>query len=609
MTLFSNGVIIILSKKETNEEEIDSSKRKEIKMFNLWTDEWLTVEFSDGDVQTVGIRECLVNAHKIRHVFAVDGKTKQLLPLEYTNIRFLLTVIMDAFRKRFKNIRTLVKLINEGKFDEDVLDNYYEMCVKEGCSFDLFDEERPFLQTDKKSLMVIYELKKEKVDFNTWLEKNLCTVANVNPLLASGNNDIFSRKIDADKFAEFAGVAKPQKITDDLIKNKKNKKKPEDMHSLTYAEYAQYVIYNHVSSQYGGSIVGSSLSVNSEMPPLFIIMKGKTLFDTLLFNAVTFKDVGTAKPIWRWSQYLDFANEKTRDNLWEEDGVLMGLIYPARFIYPIKHANGVVTGIYYSGTLGYVSEALKGVSRKTWWTETREAWAVKREPHVSYRYNEEKKKHSSYVMKYTEQSWMDIVSYINSFDTLEMTTKGLKTYKELMNYLETENVFTLSLYYTEMKDASYLSAGKVQYDIHKRCLLDDSTFRSLKEAMMMIKKVSSNLKFCINAYLLKTKQVEITSENIGKESFGNAVVSSFYAKSKHYFFNTYMPALCSCNTREEREQVDNEAEKFFVETALSLYNGIIPCDSFIFAHMTCGDMLNNMLKKIKEKDKEDSDET
>lgn len=581
-------------------------------MFNVWTDPWLTVEFSNGETKTVGIKECLVNAQSICKVFAVDGKTKQLTPLEYTNIRFLMTVIMDVFRSCFRSPSTLAELYWGGGFSEEVLDEYYKKCITEGCSFDLFDEERPFLQTDKQTMKLVCGLREKKLSFEDWLKKNVSTPANLNPLMSCGNNDVFSRKVDADKYAEFAGVDKPVSLTDDLVKNKNAKMKPEDMHSLTYAEYIQYLIFTHVSSQYCGVLNSTSLSVNSEAPPMFIIMKGKNLFETILFNAIYFKDVEKAKPLWRWSSYLDFLNEKTRNNLWEEDGVLMGMIYPSRFIYPLKHENGQVSGIFYSGMLDYIDNMLAGKNnRKIWWEETREAWAAKREPHVSYRYDQKNEKHKSYTMKSKNQSWLDLVAYINSFSTDMKATKGLKTYSSLIEELELESEqdkFVLSTYYTEMDKASYFSSGKFEYDLYRDFLTDEEKFQYFKEMIEVIKKISSDLKFCIGSYILQSKGLEVKGDAIANESFGDVITNNFYNLSKIYFFQNYIPNIEKSASSEEKRLVLIEAIEFLSRKALSLYNEITPGDAFLFAHASCAGMLYNMLKKLNPKNKEENNE-
>ena len=48
---------------------------------------------------------------------------------------------------RPEDTEALEELLEEGQFDPDEIRDYVAMCQAEGVSFDLFDEERPFLQT------------------------------------------------------------------------------------------------------------------------------------------------------------------------------------------------------------------------------------------------------------------------------------------------------------------------------------------------------------------------------------------------------------------------------------------------------------------------------
>lgn len=43
-----------------------------------------------------------------------------------------------------------MSVFNNGRFDADKIDAYFDECIKNGTSFDLFDEEKPFMQVDAK---------------------------------------------------------------------------------------------------------------------------------------------------------------------------------------------------------------------------------------------------------------------------------------------------------------------------------------------------------------------------------------------------------------------------------------------------------------------------
>ena len=106
--------------------------------YNVLTEGWIPVETLDGKSKLVGILEVLIHAHEIRCVKAAS-------PLVTYGIqRTLIALLIDAFRP--SDIDALAEIISKGKFDETTLNGYIEECIVEGSSFNLFDENRPFLQ-------------------------------------------------------------------------------------------------------------------------------------------------------------------------------------------------------------------------------------------------------------------------------------------------------------------------------------------------------------------------------------------------------------------------------------------------------------------------------
>ena len=65
--------------------------------------------------------------------------------IEYSVYRFLIVLLMDMLRPEDDD--ALDGLLAEGRFDPDMIQEYITECEQEGVRFDLFDPERPFLQT------------------------------------------------------------------------------------------------------------------------------------------------------------------------------------------------------------------------------------------------------------------------------------------------------------------------------------------------------------------------------------------------------------------------------------------------------------------------------
>ena len=107
--------------------------------FNVLDAPWIPVVASDGTRELLGIRETLRRAPELKEISTVS-------PLEEFSIyRFLSVFLMDALRP--KRVSAISKLLKQGMFDMDKIEEYISLCQSEGVSFDLFDGKRPFMQS------------------------------------------------------------------------------------------------------------------------------------------------------------------------------------------------------------------------------------------------------------------------------------------------------------------------------------------------------------------------------------------------------------------------------------------------------------------------------
>lgn len=109
--------------------------------FNVLTEPWIPVVRLDGTREELGIMPCLLQAHEIREI-------RDPSPIiEFGLYRLLVAFVLDALilaDMRPEDAIDLKALIATGQFQARVLENYADHC---GAVFDLFDPERPFLQT------------------------------------------------------------------------------------------------------------------------------------------------------------------------------------------------------------------------------------------------------------------------------------------------------------------------------------------------------------------------------------------------------------------------------------------------------------------------------
>ena len=107
--------------------------------FDILKEPWIPVANMSGETYELGILDALGRAHELRSVHDIS-------PLvEYSVYRFLVVFLMDALRPR--KLSDIEEILGGGSFDMDAICSYVKRCKDEGVSFDLFDEERPFMQT------------------------------------------------------------------------------------------------------------------------------------------------------------------------------------------------------------------------------------------------------------------------------------------------------------------------------------------------------------------------------------------------------------------------------------------------------------------------------
>lgn len=107
--------------------------------FQILTQPWIPVKELDGSMKELSLLETLERAHLLSEIQDPSPM------VEYSVYRFLIVFLMDMLRPEDEEV--LEELLDEGQFDWDTIQRYVRQCEQEGVSFDLFDSERPFLQT------------------------------------------------------------------------------------------------------------------------------------------------------------------------------------------------------------------------------------------------------------------------------------------------------------------------------------------------------------------------------------------------------------------------------------------------------------------------------
>lgn len=104
--------------------------------FNIANDCWINVIREDGTLDTLGLRDVLAQAHQIRAI------TDPMPTVEFGLYRLLVAFVLDIFQP--KKLLHWDDLWEAKAFDQARVEDYFE--ANADC-FELFDEQKPFLQT------------------------------------------------------------------------------------------------------------------------------------------------------------------------------------------------------------------------------------------------------------------------------------------------------------------------------------------------------------------------------------------------------------------------------------------------------------------------------
>ena len=255
--------------------------------FSVLDRAWIPVVTADGQEEMLGIRETLARAHELREISSAS-------PLEeYSLYRFLGLFLMDALRPESE--ADIEDLLEAGQFDEAVIEDYIALCRSEGVSFDLFDEERPFLQSRHDPAIDGEPKPVTVLDFTR----------------ASGNNHTH---FDHDPKA--AAAIAPDKAARLLL--------------------TTYLFCTAAAQGYPSGVNAS--------PPYFGVIQGANLFETLVFTLLPLDSIGipfdSPPVLWRRTAPV-IPKQEVGKTSW-----LHGMLFPARRICLLPDEDGTVSAVY-----------------------------------------------------------------------------------------------------------------------------------------------------------------------------------------------------------------------------------------------------------------------
>lgn len=262
--------------------------------FDILTQPWIPVVDKNGITQEIGLLEALEQAHAYQSVRDTSPM------IEYSVYRFLIVLLMDMLRPEDDD--ALDGLLAEGRFDPDMIQEYITECEQEGVRFDLFDPERPFLQTTYRK---------------DW-DREPKSVTVLDYSIPNGNNHIhFDHK-------RVSAAYTPGEALRMLL--------------------AAQIFCTAAAQGYPSNVNGA--------PPWFTLIQGQNLFETLVFGMLETDRIELPLdcPPVLWRNFDEVTpKQKVARTSW-----LFGMYFPARRIHLIPSEDGhSVLGVYFSQGMNY----------------------------------------------------------------------------------------------------------------------------------------------------------------------------------------------------------------------------------------------------------------
>ncbi len=254
--------------------------------FSVLDQAWIPVISSSGNEEMLGIRETLARSQELREISLASPME------EYSLYRFLGLFLMDMLRPESE--LDIEDLLAVGCFYMDVVEKYIAECKAEGVSFDLFDEDRPFLQSK----------------YDPALDGNTRPVSILDCTRASGNNHTHFDHERAEQ------TLAPDKAVRLLL--------------------ATYLFCTAAAQGYPSGVNAS--------PPYFGVIQGNNLFETLVCTLMPLDSIGisfdSTPVLWRRVTPIVPKKEVGKTS-W-----LQGMLFPTRRIHLVSNDQGNVTAVH-----------------------------------------------------------------------------------------------------------------------------------------------------------------------------------------------------------------------------------------------------------------------
>ena len=467
--------------------------------FNVLNRNWIPVRTKEGTMELLGIRQTLSRAHELLEI-SVSSPME-----EYGLYRFFCVFLMDALRPETEI--DIEEMLDMGQFDMERIERYIEQCNEGGECFDVFDESKPFLQSK----------------YDSSIDKEIKPVSVLDYTMPSGNNHTHfdHRKVEM-------LCLDPEKATRLLIA-------------------AQ--LFCTAGAQ------GYPSGVNAS-PPFFGVIKGDTLFETLVFTLMPLDAINIPFDIppvlWRSDDGVR-PKAQIAQTSW-----LRGMLFPSRRICLItQKGNETITGVYFCQGENFVN-------KETW-----------RDPFVTYRST------TKGIVPLRPARYRPIWQNLN--DIIDVPgNHASRLLKQYLSIRETDDV-SIMLYGVETNQASYLSICRYDLSFPSKLSSDPDYIELLTLGISASEKLGASIGKGLSGITTVTKSVsdKISVQHYYKQceirfwQYCNEIIEAQQKRRDLYLMwcedvstyakNTFIQAVSSMRLRASAlEQAAKEYEKLLL---------------------------------------------
>lgn len=481
-------------------------------------EKWIPAVYADGRKEEISLYQALLDAHLITGFYGLNCM------FEYSLYRFLILFVTCVYMPGQRD--DIVVAYKKGCIDKELLDLYIDRCKAEGVTFDVFDKERPFLQSPYDDA---YDS-----------DKNIKPVTSLDYSIPSGSSvTLFNNVHDEDS------VMPVSKVLLCLV--------------------AVQIFATAMVQGYPSNVSGA--------PPVYYLLNGKMLFETLVFSMPLLRDEefeldSDEREIWCNTKIV-VPKEQV-----PEVSLLFGLLFPCRRVTLIPDDGKFVRRCYMRQGLNFIGYDSFVDPFVLYKTENEKRFSVK--PNVS------------------RDLWRNIGSLYLMFGKKdECFSSIVGQYASLYDELFGSKVISLRMYGVVTSQAEYVAMQYGEFSVDSRIGGDPSKVELVVSVVGQIDEIGDKL--------FKTLQWLVKDCNISCNSVIQQFVSMYFAACEKLFYHFCDDLVMVVDDKSRLACIDNFQEAM-IKVAFGQYDkfvGTVFRDSFhLYKTVKCRFIFMSTCKNI-----------